>query len=75
MIWVRRAVFMAIAVVATLIALQFWGKFSGAMHDAMQKSAAARAPANTNPGEVTVGIIPATPAQNKNCDQKHPCPH
>jgi hypothetical protein len=72
MIWFRRAVFMAIAVVATLIALQFWGRFSGAMHDAMQKSAAARAPANS--GEVTVGIIPATPPQNKNCDKKHPCP-
>ena len=74
MIWVRRILFLAIGLVATAIAFHFWGNFAGAMHNAMDKEAApASAPAN--PGEVTVGIIPATPAENKPaCDKKHPCP-
>jgi hypothetical protein len=71
MIWFRRGLFLAIALVATAIAFQFWGKFSGAMHDAMQKSAAG-APASN---EVTVGIVPLTPSENKSaCGKKHPCP-
>lgn len=73
MIWVRRGVFLAIALIATAIAFQFWGKFAGAMHNAMTHEAAPAPPAND--GEVTVGIIPATPAQNKTCDKNHPCPH
>ena len=70
MIWVRRVLFLAIGLVATAIAFHFWGNFAGAMHNAMDHEAAPAATAN--PGEVTVGIIPA-PAQ-KNCDKKHPCP-
>ncbi len=74
MIWFRRALFLAIGLVATAIAFHFWGNFAGAMHTAMDKEATPVTAATANPGEVTVGIIPATPAQNKNCDKKHPCP-
>jgi hypothetical protein len=72
MIWFRRVLFLAIGLVATAIAFHFWGTFAGAMHTAMEREAAPAAPAN--PGEVTVGIIPYTPAHNKTCDKKHPCP-
>jgi hypothetical protein len=71
MIWLRRILFLAIALVATAIAFHFWGNFAGAMHNAMTREAAPAAPAT--PGEVTMGIIPATP-QKLTCDKKHPCP-
>jgi hypothetical protein len=74
MIWFRRVLFLAIGLVATAIAFHFWGNFAGAMHNAMDKEAQPVATAPANPGEVTVGIIPATPAHNKTCDKKHPCP-
>ena len=78
MIWVRRVLFLGIGLVATAIAFHFWGNFAGAMHNAMDKEAAtpAATAAPTTPGEVTVGIIPATPADTKPaCGKKHPCPH
>jgi hypothetical protein len=73
MIWFRRVLFLAIALVATAIAFHFWGNFAGAMHTAMDREAAPAPPAN--PGEVTVGIIPAAPPEKPACDKKHPCPH
>lgn len=65
-------VFIAIALAITLIGLNFWGDFGRVMGNLGNQPSPVAKPANT--GEVTVGIIPATPAQTKNCDKQHPCP-
>jgi hypothetical protein len=71
-------VFITIALAITLVGLNFWGDFGHVMGNlAKQKDAVGRARGaeQATPGEVTVGIVPATPAQNKPaCDKKRPCP-
>lgn len=73
MIWVRRVLFLAIGVVITLVAFRFWSNFAMLM-GRLSAAPPPSATAPTNPGEVTMKIIPATPAQKPKCDKQHPCP-
>jgi hypothetical protein len=76
--WLRHIIFLSIALVLTFIGFHFWSNFGAAMENFNAQKAAvgrARDAERETPGEVTVGIIPSTPAQNKPaCDKKHPCP-
>jgi len=59
----RHAVALAAAIVVTFVALEFWGRFGGAMTHVVKMRADTAIP---------VSVIPAGPASD--CTKEKPCP-
>ncbi len=68
-----RIAFLTFAVGFTLVAFNFWGKFSGAMGNLYADHPK---PIPKPTGDVTMTIIQPTPLNEVDChkDKSHPCP-